>query len=354
MRLIRSASSSVSKNSAQQEPLTSQHELQIKRPPRSVAPGLPQSSQWLVCEFSGLSLLPFIMPMVRLPTVGFTCLRLQKSFFLIMVHRLRTVHLHSEPRSASRIQIGRVHSTSLWYYIIITTCRQHCMRRPHLDLVHCTTTREHSMPGSPKRLHTRLLWLLGVGLWMGLCYFPPQLWPLRPASPPPAMAWEMAVPFMPSWAVVYQSVFLLHCAAFWVGDDMAAIRRYGRSVCAAFTTGAFVFWMWPTSIDRPQSDNPAFQWLISNVDGSRNAFPSLHAALSALVVIRFWNLSSPALKVALALWLPVLLFSTLATRQHQVIDLFSGLLLGMAIAWLQHPLAFRYSPQERAAPGPSA
>jgi hypothetical protein len=182
---------------------------------------------------------------------------------------------------------------------------------------------------------TRWHWHLGVTVWIGLCYFPPQIWPLKAASTPPALSWESAVPFMPWWAVIYQSLFLLHCAAFRMGEDMAAIRRYGFSVALAFAAGAPIFWFWPTSIDRPPCENVAIQWLISCFDGPRNALPSLHAAMSILLVHRFWSASSTMIRAALTLWLPVLLFSTLATKQHRVVDLFFGLLLGLVAAWCQ-------------------
>ncbi len=143
---------------------------------------------------------------------------------------------------------------------------------------------------------------------------------------------EDTLPFMPAWAIVYQSVFLLHTAAFWIGNDMVRVRDYGISIALVFLAGAVIFWLAPTTAARPLTNNVIYCALITNIDGTRNALPSLHAAISTLGVIRFWPGSSAIMRGLLAAWWAALLFSTLATRQHRVVDLFAGILLAIVFS----------------------
>ena len=182
---------------------------------------------------------------------------------------------------------------------------------------------------------TKLACHAGVGAWIVLFYYGPQLWPLFPARPAPMLAVDGWVPFQPAWALIYQSVFIVHTLAFWLPRDPAAVKRYARNVAAVFACGAVVFWLFPTFSPRPvESGSFLHRWLISAVDGPRNAFPSLHAAMGLLAVVAVGGhlrecRVSPWWRVALALWWVALLYSTLATRQHRLLDLLAGVLLGL-------------------------
>lgn len=203
--------------------------------------------------------------------------------------------------------------------------------------------------GVGKHATTKLAWHAAVGAWIAFFYYAPQHWPLFPAQPAPAVALEHVIPFQPAWALVYQSVFIVHTLAFWLPRSREAVKRYAQSLAIAFTCGAVVFWLYPTASPRPEQPNSALHaWLISAVDGTRNAFPSLHAAMGVLAVVtvsghlhvcgaaRWWN-------AALALWWIALLYSTLATRQHRLLDLVAGLCLG-GIAYAL-PALFQRNPR---------
>jgi membrane-associated phospholipid phosphatase len=174
-----------------------------------------------------------------------------------------------------------------------------------------------------------------VGAWIALFYYGPQLWPLFPARSAPLLAIDHWVPFQPVWALAYQSVFIVHTLALWLPRDPEAVKRYARNLVAVFACGAVVFWLYPTLSPRPaQSGSSLHYWLISAVDGPRNAFPSLHAAMGLLAAaavldhLRACRVSR-SWRVALALWWIASLYSTLATRQHRLLDLLAGICLGL-------------------------
>ena len=182
---------------------------------------------------------------------------------------------------------------------------------------------------------TKLACHAAVGAWIALFYYGPQVWPLFAARPAPALAIDQWVPFQPAWALVYQSVFIVHTLALWLPRDPEAVKYYARNLAAVFACGALVFWLYPTLSPRPgQPGSSLHGWLISAVDGPRNAFPSLHAAMGLLAVaaisghLRSCRVS-PWWRIALALWWIALLYSTLATRQHRLLDLLGGIALGL-------------------------
>lgn len=182
---------------------------------------------------------------------------------------------------------------------------------------------------------TKLACHAAVGAWIALFYYGPQVWPLFATRPAPMLAWDDWIPFQPAWALVYQSVFIVHTLALWVPGNREAVMRYAFKLAAVFACGAVVFWLYPTLSPRPDhSGSFLHDRLISSVDGPRNAFPSLHAAMGLLAVftvcghLRACRIS-PRWRRALAVWWIALLYSTLATRQHRLPDLLAGICLGL-------------------------
>jgi membrane-associated phospholipid phosphatase len=185
----------------------------------------------------------------------------------------------------------------------------------------------------------KLACLVGVGVWMGVMYFAPQLWPVYPDSPAPVLPVDHWVPFSANWAAFYQSVFFAHILALWLPGNAGAVRGYTRDIAFAYAGAAVAFWLYPTLSPRPDgTDALLYRWLIAHVDGPRNAFPSLHAALATLAGGYLWRHfraagASMLWPVALVLWWITLLYSTLATRQHRVLDLVAGVALAGLIVF---------------------
>jgi len=192
------------------------------------------------------------------------------------------------------------------------------------------------LSGIGQHAGTKLACHAGVSAWIALFYYTPQVWPLLAARPAPVLGIDQWIPFQPAWALAYQSVFIVHTLALWLPRDPEMVKRYTRNVAAVFACGAVVFWLYPTLSPRPaQSGSSLHDWLISAVDGPRNAFPSLHAAMGLLAVVTVCGhlracRVSPWWRVAFFLWWIALLYSTLATRQHRLLDLLAGICLGLS------------------------
>ena len=115
--------------------------------------------------------------------------------------------------------------------------------------------------------------------------------------------------------------------------------RYGWWIGGLCIAGLACFYLWPTAVPRPAADiaAPASFDLLRGVDAAGNACPSLHvatAAFSALWLERMLrDLAAPRwLRAASACWFALIVWSTLAVKQHVWWDVAAGLLLALAVA----------------------
>ena len=97
--------------------------------------------------------------------------------------------------------------------------------------------------------------------------------------------------------------------------------------------------LWPTAIPPLMPHTAGFGGfsLLRGVDAAGNACPSMHVAVamfSALWIERVLRLiqAPAALRLVNATWFRAIAYSTLAIKQHVVLDVLAGALLGIAFA----------------------
>jgi membrane-associated phospholipid phosphatase len=178
-------------------------------------------------------------------------------------------------------------------------------------------------------LQTRLGWLLAL-LFVQLFYFPINR--LVKGGVVMSIPLDSWVPLIPVWTIPYGLSL-----AWWVGCFIWASLRMNpglyRALVAStlFTmlTAYTFFLLYPTYVERPAIDGSGWQFdmlkqLYGN-DRAYNAFPSGHAYTSLLILF-YWWVWQPHLRL---LWLTivmVILLSTLFTHQHNLVDLLGGLI----------------------------
>ena len=151
--------------------------------------------------------------------------------------------------------------------------------------------------------------------------------------------------FQPSpWAWIYESIFLLTGITPWLIVSRDELRRYVIGFALLSAVSFVSFALFPVGSPRPAHvESNTFLIFITQVDGPLNAFPSLHAGCLiynlALVRHLFGRRLSPWAAIALLIWAGLILFATLATKQHYALDLLAGGLLG----WAADQLAWRKS-----------
>lgn len=199
----------------------------------------------------------------------------------------------------------------------------------------------HWMGALVRRLRT--LWVLKMfGTALGIYgFFLLYFWVMRSRE-----GYAAIVPMTPldRWIGVSELAFLPY-ASLWVyvsvapalAPSIAALRIYIAGALTMAAVGLGTFWIFPTatpSFGVDWSTYPTLHFLKAT-DAGGNAFPSLHVAFAAhaavVIASELRNAGAPRwLHGANWLWCAAIVYSTLATRQHVVIDVAGGLLL----AWL--------------------
>jgi hypothetical protein len=175
----------------------------------------------------------------------------------------------------------------------------------------------------------------GMLVWLGLFYYGPQWWPLFAPHELAPTSLDQSVPFLPRTAWIYQSLFLLLPISALLQPTKRAFVRFASGFCLLVICFSAIFWLYPTELLAPNSTLPmdwAYTHLVAGVDGRRNAFPSLHAALTVYAGLPLVALcrKNDAVACGIVLWMLALLISTLTTKQHICADLFGGVTGGLA------------------------
>lgn len=211
------------------------------------------------------------------------------------------------------------------------------------------------------RRFTAQAWLKGFGIpgFMALFmlgYFLIAFHPAFPVTVIPETALDRIIGFQP-WALgFYVSLWVYVSLAPGLIDDRRELLDYAFAALCMSAVGLAVMFLWPTATPQSAVDwarYPAYDFL-KNADDARNACPSLHVAFSVFSGIwidrvlrrmrtRLW------IRGLNALWALGIVYSTLATKQHVVLDVAVGAVLGWETsALLRHFLRRR---ETRAAAG---
>lgn len=184
-------------------------------------------------------------------------------------------------------------------------------------------------------------WILKTGL-IPLCiagffaaYFYLLRHPLAEVTTMPVTALDRLIPFQPLALIPYVSLWLYVIVGAGLLRDRREIVAYCVTVLGLALAGLGIFLLWPTATPPAAIDwtlHPPLQFL-KNADASGNACPSLHVAFAVFTAIWLEQLlreiAAPvAVRVCNAAWAVAIAYSTVAVRQHVVIDVAAGAALG--------------------------
>lgn len=187
-----------------------------------------------------------------------------------------------------------------------------------------------------------------LGLAVGICvpYFGLQRVEAFPPWRVPETGLDRAIAFEPDWIWVYVSIALLVPLAPALAREAGALQRYAVGLALLCLPCFVLFWLAPVVGPRPEiaPDHALYGWIVS-VDRSTNSLPSLHAGLAVYSLLFIGRVLQDELPrgpwIAWSLmgwiWGAAILYATLATKQHWLVDLPAG----MALAWGAHWLAWR-------------
>ena len=195
----------------------------------------------------------------------------------------------------------------------------------------------------------RHFWLKSLGITAFMCvffvgYFHVLRHPVRAVVLMPLTALDQWIEFAPSALLAYVSLWVYVGIAPMLIESVRALLRFGLWIGALCAVGLACFYLWPTAVP-PQTLNfashAAFA-VLQGVDAAGNACPSLHVAtavFSALWVDRLLAelAAGPRWRWLNAAWLLLIAYSTLAIKQHVLLDVLAGAVLGLVFAWLSLP-----------------
>lgn len=185
---------------------------------------------------------------------------------------------------------------------------------------------------------------IGTTLFISLfffAYFYVLKNPAYPITVMPTTQLDHLIGFQPLALPVYLSLWVYVSLPPIFFATRGELYRYGMAAALTCLAGLAVFYFWPTTtpvadIDWTRYPEMAF---LKNMDASGNAFPSLHVATAVFSGIWLHHLlrglGGPWWILSInGLWCIGIAYSTLATRQHVAVDMWSGLALGGLAAGL--------------------
>lgn len=185
---------------------------------------------------------------------------------------------------------------------------------------------------------------LGVSAFMGLFfmgYFHTLRHPVYTVFEMPLTALDRLLPFQPRALGVYLSLWVYVGIAPGLLLQLREMLVYGLWAAALCLAGLTCFYFWPTAVPLRTVDVAGMTGfvMLQGVDAAGNACPSLHVATAMFTAIWVERLlrivqAPPPLRWVNALWFIAIAYSTVAIRQHVVLDALAGVGLGAAFAAL--------------------
>jgi membrane-associated phospholipid phosphatase len=164
--------------------------------------------------------------------------------------------------------------------------------------------------------------------------------PAFPVTVMPLTSADRWIVFRPGAVWLYVSLWIYAPIAAGLWGTRVELVRHAIAATALAAAGSMIFYFWPSAVppsDIDWSHHPLLAPLKQS-DASGNACPSLHVAFavfSAAALNRILNRTKGPWVIRLlnVFWCVGIVYSTVAIRQHVVIDVLAGTALGIAASF---------------------
>lgn len=153
----------------------------------------------------------------------------------------------------------------------------------------------------------------------------------------PQLGIDKAIPvYFPGIWIYYSYYLLLGLVGLTVEKKLFIQYLYTVGWVTAVSHAFFLFM--PNGVLRTDihfQTAPVYYQLLANIDLPRNAMPSLHASLSvvAAIAMQFSQVFPKWSKPLIWLWVLTIFWSTIAIRQHVILDLIAGSIIAATVWW---------------------
>ncbi|WP_295987785.1 phosphatase PAP2 family protein [uncultured Variovorax sp.] len=183
-----------------------------------------------------------------------------------------------------------------------------------------------------------------IGTTAGIMgFFVLYFWVMHnPSTPPtvmPLTALDHCVRVSDEAMLLYGSLWFYISLPPAFAKGWAELRACARDAALMAGMGLAVFWFFPTTVPAFAIDWAQYPSLmfLKNADAGGNAFPSLHVAFAVFSAVllerQLREVRAPAwVRVLNVLWALGIVYSTLATRQHVLLDVLGGTLLAAVVS----------------------
>jgi hypothetical protein len=179
-----------------------------------------------------------------------------------------------------------------------------------------------------KAILTALIGTVFTGLYLLIGHHP-----ILPVRRLPLTWLDRAIGFHPyAWVWIYQSVYIPVKVIPWMARRREELRRYVAGFTLITLVSFAIFIAWPIRMPKPPVENAhGMWWLLQQYDAPHNSLPSLHASLLVFTLAFGRRVVRPprGLGLMFDVWALLILYGTIATKEHYVADIVSGTLLGL-------------------------
>lgn len=196
-----------------------------------------------------------------------------------------------------------------------------------------------------QRIRT-LAWLKALGNTLFLfvffqLYLAIQKHPAFDVTQVPGTSIDSWIGFQPWTIGLYLSLWVYTALPVALQPSKPHLVRYSVAMTILCGLALVVFYFWPTSVSDavgPRAGGNSLFALMYSVDDNGNACPSLH--VSAAIMSGMWlhailrRVGAPGwLNLTNWLWCAGIVYSTMATKQHLMLDVLAGAALGWLAGW---------------------
>jgi hypothetical protein len=177
-----------------------------------------------------------------------------------------------------------------------------------------------------------------VSLWFGLVYGGADwITARRAARVRVHLEAELSLPLIPSFTIVYMSIYPLFLIAPYVLRTRRELNRLAIDLLLVILFAGITFLLLPAQLAFPPPQNLGpWEGLFRFADRLNldyNLVPSLHVALSVVCIERFAPHARTTGRWALRGWGLLIAFSTILTHQHHLLDAVTGYALALGVVW---------------------
>lgn len=157
-------------------------------------------------------------------------------------------------------------------------------------------------------------------------------------------AWETRIPFLPWMAVFYMALYPLFLAIPFVLRTRGELEAIAKALFLVIGIAGIGFLLLPVQPGFPPRPAGTGAGLFAFADWlnlEHNYAPSLHVTFAVLCVAVLARKAGSAGKAMLWFWAATVGISTLLTHQHHVLDVVTGVALGLVGAYGFYPRFIR-------------